>query len=373
MAASHCTVKPLWSILHLSKTPHSGAMAVMEASAAARLWRHASTPEQRTTTMRFVILGAGALGSILASHLARAGEDVVVVARGYRADYMRQHGITLTGLADFTIACPVITDPLALREADVLIVAVKTYDMAAALASLCHLQVAMVLSIQNGVLKNVQLADAFGAEKTVGAATFLSGEVLSDGAVRYNANQILYVGELPAGTSPRVQQLAATLTRSGLQGEATAHMQTIEWSKFVAWIGGMVLSVLTRLETYKFLSDPDAALICARLMRETAALATAWGIALTDMPAFAVQTITSGTETEGVLHLQARGALVQARAPLLRMSSLHDLEHGRPLEIEETLGYVVTQAATVGLAVPTVETCYYLIRGLNRCMRRVSR
>jgi 2-dehydropantoate 2-reductase len=128
-------------------------MAVMEASAAARLWRHASTPEQRTTTMRFVILGAGALGSILAGHLARAGEDVVV-ARGYRADYMRQHGITLTGLADFTIACPVITDPLALREADVLIVAVKTYDMAAALASLCHLQVAMVLSIQNGVLKN---------------------------------------------------------------------------------------------------------------------------------------------------------------------------------------------------------------------------
>ena len=51
--------------------------------------------------MRFVILGAGALGSILAGHLARAGEDVVVVARGYRADYMRQHGITLTGLADF--------------------------------------------------------------------------------------------------------------------------------------------------------------------------------------------------------------------------------------------------------------------------------
>ena len=64
---------------------------------------------------------------------------------------------------------------------------------------------------------------------------------------------------------------------------------------------------------------------------------------------------------------------MQARAPLLRMSSLHDLEHGRPLEIEETLGYVVTQAATVGLAVPTVDTCYRLIRGLNRCMQHASR
>ena len=149
--------------------------------------------------MRFAILGAGALGSIIAGHLARAGEEVVLVARGDRARYVQQHGITVTGVADFTIACPVLTDPFELREADVLIVAVKTYDMAAALASLRHLQVATVLSIQNGVLKNVQLADAFGAENTVGAATFLSGEVLPDGAVRFNAHQILYVGELPAG------------------------------------------------------------------------------------------------------------------------------------------------------------------------------
>ena len=47
------------------------------------------------------------------------------------------------------------------------------------------------------------------------------------------------------------------------------------------------------------------------------ALATTWGITLTDLPAFAVHTITSGTEAEAVAHLQARGALVQARAPLL--------------------------------------------------------
>jgi ketopantoate reductase len=127
--------------------------------------------------MRFVILGAGALGSIIAGHLARAGEDVMVVARGDRAGYLRQHGITITGLADFTISCPVITDPMALRGADVLIVAVKTYDMAAALAPLRHLEVATVLSIQNGVLKNEQLAETFGPEKTVGAATLLSGSV----------------------------------------------------------------------------------------------------------------------------------------------------------------------------------------------------
>ena len=73
---------------------------------------------------------------------------------------------------------------------------------------------------------------------------------------------------------------------------------------------------------------------------------------MTDLPAFAVHTITSGTEAEAVAHVQARGALVQARAPLLRISSLHDLEHRRPLE--------------------TVDRCYRLMRGLNRCMQRAS-
>lgn len=319
--------------------------------------------------MRFVVLGAGALGSIIAGHLARAGEDVVVVARGDRASYLRQHGITITGLADFTIACPVITDPMELRGADVLIVAVKTYDTAAALASLRHLDVATVLSVQNGVLKNEQLAKAFGAEKTVGAAAFFSGEALPEGPVRFTLNQGFYVGELPEGTSQRVQQLVSALAHAGVQAEAAAHIQSIEWSKFATWVGGTALSVLTRLETYKFLSDPDAALVCTRLMRETAGLATQQGIALEDLPTFPIKTVSSVTEVEAVVKSREVGAIMQARAPTHRFSSLQDLERGLRLEVEETLGYVVANAATAGLAVPTVDTCYRLISGINRFVR----
>ena len=319
--------------------------------------------------MRFVVLGAGALGSIIAGHLARAGEDVMVVARGDRARYLRQHGITITGLADFTIACPVITDPKELRAADVLIVAVKTYDMAAALAPLRHLDVATVLSVQNGVLKNEQLAHAFGTEATVGAAAFFSGEALLEGLVRFTFNQCLYVGELPEGTSERVQQLATAFARAGIKAQATVHIQTIEWSKFAAWVGAMVLSVLTRLETYKFFSDSDAALVGTRLMRETAALAAKQGIALEDTPPFLVKTISSVTEPEALEKVRQLGTMMQARAPTHRMSSLQDLERGRRLEVEETLGYAVAKAATAGLAVPTIDTCYRLISGINRFLR----
>jgi len=58
--------------------------------------------------MRFAILGAGALGSIIAGHLARAGEDVRVITRGHRAQYLHQHGITITGVAAAGLAVPTV-------------------------------------------------------------------------------------------------------------------------------------------------------------------------------------------------------------------------------------------------------------------------
>src|SRR5262245_55613751 len=153
--------------------------------------------------MKIVILGAGALGTVLGAHLARAGEDVTLLARGQRAAYLQEHGATITGLVDFTVPVRVVTDPQQVQAANVLIVTVKTYDMDAALASVQHLHVASVLSIQNGVLKNEQLAQTFGWEKVLGAMVFTGAEVLSTGTVRFTLNQGVYLGELPEGTSAR--------------------------------------------------------------------------------------------------------------------------------------------------------------------------
>src|SRR4029434_6842047 len=119
--------------------------------------------------MHIVILGAGALGTVLGAHLARAGEDVTLLARGQRAAYLQAHGATITGLVDFTVPVRVVTDPTQIRDADVLMVTVKTYDMEAALASVKHLDVGSVLSIQNDVLNNEQFARTFCGAKVVRA------------------------------------------------------------------------------------------------------------------------------------------------------------------------------------------------------------
>src|SRR4051812_8342240 len=98
--------------------------------------------------MHVAILGAGALGSILAAHLARAGYDVTLLARGDRARHLAENGLTLTGLASFTVPVRILTDPSHLTAADLLILTVKTYDTQSALAGVAHAKVTTAFSIQ---------------------------------------------------------------------------------------------------------------------------------------------------------------------------------------------------------------------------------
>ena len=79
--------------------------------------------------MKIVILGAGALGTVLGAHLAKAGEEVTLLARGNRAAYLQEHGATITGLVDFAVPVTVISDPQQVQEADVLIVTVKGFHL----------------------------------------------------------------------------------------------------------------------------------------------------------------------------------------------------------------------------------------------------
>jgi 2-dehydropantoate 2-reductase len=316
--------------------------------------------------MKIIVLGAGALGSIIGAHLVRAGEEVLFIARGHRAAFLQHHGIVITGLVDFTVPVTVTTHPHEVQAADALFVTVKTYDTEPALASVRHLRVPSVLSVQNGVFKNEQLAGIFGWESVLGAAAFISGELLADGPVRFTINGPLALGELPEGTSDRVHALATTLGRAGLRAEASPHIRTVEWTKYLLAAGGMPLAGLTRLATAQFLSDPDGALLMARLIQELGHLAARLGIPLEDTGPLPMKTLCSASLAEAVEHVRQSGARRMAQAPTHKMSTLQDLEQGRRLEVEELLGYAVRKGAELDVPLPTVDTCYRLLASVNR-------
>src|SRR5262249_54756234 len=139
----------------------------------------------------------------------------------------------------------------------------------------------------NGVLKNKLLGDVFGPQATLGAIAMMGGNVLPadgdrPGAVRYNIAAPTSIGEPAGGLSARVTGIVEVFEKAGLKAKASDDITSIEWSKFVAWSGYSTLAVMTRLNTWRFLLDPDTALLAARVMRETAAVAIRHGVKLQD-------------------------------------------------------------------------------------------
>jgi 2-dehydropantoate 2-reductase len=317
----------------------------------------------------FAILGAGAMGSIVGAHLARAGHRVVMLARGARGEALERAGLTIRGLSDFSTRVHVLKDPGALRSAGALIVATKTPGTEAALAALAHAELGVALSIQNGPLKNELLSRAFGARRVLGALADTSGELLAGGEVLFTRNVNIMIGELDGSDSVRARELAGTIDASGVRAAATREIVSLEWSKFCGWVGLMALSVTTRAESWKFLCDPDAALILVRLVRDVGALAGALGIGLSDHAILPVATLCAGPEDAAVAIVLRAGEQYRASAPQHRMSALQDLSAGRPLEVNETLGYALERARALGLSLPMLDCFRHLVTGIDRARR----
>ena len=317
----------------------------------------------------FAVLGAGAMGSIVGGHLARAGHSVAMLARGARATQLESQGITIRGLAEFNTPATTVRDAATFAGAATLIVATKTPGTEQSLAALRHARFGVTLSIQNGPLKNELLVAAFGRERVLGALADTSGELLPDGAVLFTRNVNIFVGELAGGDSMRARAVATALDGSGVRAAATAEILTLEWSKFCSWVGLMALSVTTRALTWKFLLDADSALLLVRLVREMGVLARTLGIALSDQAILPTASICAGAEREAVKLVTAAGAQYRTSAPAHRMSALQDIEAGRPLEVNETLGYACDKARELNLELPLLESFRRLIAATDRARR----
>lgn len=316
--------------------------------------------------MRCLVLGAGALGSILAAHLARAGHEVTLIARGARAAALHTQPVRITGLVDFAIHCAVCAADAVPTNTDVFINTVKTRDSRTALAGLGPCAPAVAFSVQNGVVKEEELAARFGAAQVLGAMADFSGELGADGSVEFSRNVCLHLGEPAGGRSARATEVAAAIDAAGIVCRPSPAIATVIWSKYVGWNALMLAAVLTRRTTDDFLRDPDSALIVARITREMGALAAARGIPLRDQSPLPVASIVQATEADAVRLVQDTGETFARVARGHRMSSLQDVTRGTPLELEETVGHALAAARELALDMPVTTLCYRLVASIDR-------
>jgi 2-dehydropantoate 2-reductase len=190
--------------------------------------------------VRFIVYGAGAIGGTIGGRLHQHGHDVILIARGRHFEALRDTGLVLhspDGTAD--LAIPVVDDPseIAFGTGDVVILAMKTQDTAAALArlSLSAPPGIAVVCAQNGV-ENERLAlRCF--PNVYGMYVVLAASHLEPGVVEASSSPItgvLDVGRYPMGTDEVAEEVAAALERSTFDARADPAIMRWKYAKLLS-------------------------------------------------------------------------------------------------------------------------------------------
>lgn len=324
--------------------------------------------------MKVVVEGAGALGSVLGGYFAQVGADVTLIAREPHVEAIRKRGLVIEGRRGSQVVrnLRAVVDPAEVDAADLLIVCVKSQDNQKALASLRHLRgkIGAAISLQNGGRKDEELAEAFGQEAVVGATTLVGASMPEPGRVLHTNDGGTWIGEFDGKPSARVEAIADLFRKAELPVEVRPDIRTAVWCKLNQMAPAAALSCVTRLYIHQIYLDRELAALFVELSREVAQVAERLGIALADFRGFPVKSACTLPFDRAVESVIARGRAMQEQGiTQVKISTLQDLERGRPTEADQTIGHVVRLAAQHSVTLPKLELVYRVIRGIEAAQR----
>ncbi|WP_101295067.1 ketopantoate reductase family protein [Halegenticoccus soli] len=289
--------------------------------------------------MEIVVFGAGSLGSLIGGLLARR-HAVTLVGRDPHVARVREAGLRVSGAIDARVRPDALTD-LGGRSADLAIVTVKSYDTASAADALAAADADAALSLQNGLTEEA-LADRLDAPVLAGTATY-GARLLAPGRVECTGVGEIALGPREGGRSALAARVGEAFRAAGLETAVATDMPRRRWEKLAVNAGVNAATALARVENGA-LADGEAASLARTAARETARVARAEGVRLTDRRA-----------------REALDEVVEATAAN-RSSMLQDVEAGRRTEVDAINGAVVNRARRRGLDAPTNRTLAGLIR-----------
>lgn len=300
--------------------------------------------------MKILVMGAGAVGAYFGARLRAAGEDVVLCARGDHLRAIRERGLDLTSIrGDLKIEISATDTPRDFAPYDLILFCVKAYDTDAAARAIegCLKPGGAILTIQNGVENEANLAAIFGRDAVMGGNARVGVEILAPGKIAYLSTGQIDFGELDGRESERAKAIAAVFQRAGILGQLSADIMTLRWDKLV-WNGALnTVATLTRRRVGEILDDAESMKLLRTVMKEIVDVARAEGAQISDD------------------RIDAYIAHSQKNLRALKTSTQQDLEHGKALEYEALSGAVVRAARRHGISVPANETVYALLRLLD--------
>ena len=235
--------------------------------------------------MRIAVIGAGGIGAIYGASLAKAGADVIFVARGAHLAAMREHGLKIEGDRGEMHVSPAhaTDDPSSIGPVDVVLFCVKLWDVESAGAAIRPIvgPKTAVIPLQNGVDAHERLIPVLGREAVMGGTAFVTGSIIAPGVVRQTgAYQRMTFGELDGTISPRGKRLAQLCAAAGFEGILSPDVLVPLWDKFTMLVPLANVNALTRAPLGKYRADPDSWSLVEGSVHETVAVGRAEGVNL---------------------------------------------------------------------------------------------
>jgi 2-dehydropantoate 2-reductase len=296
--------------------------------------------------MRFLVVGAGAMGCLFAGRLKKAGFEVNLCEKdSERAERIRKEGIRIEGLSgNYKVIVPVLSGKPALSP-DAVFICVKSNDTEEASRAVAPWLRAdtVVLTLQNG-LGNIEILErVFGKTRVLGGVTSEGATVLEHGRIRHAGTGETSIG--PSGDE--AERIVSSLREAGFSSRTVTDIDPLIWGKLIVNVGINALAALTGLRNGRLSKTKGLLAIMETAVKEATAVAEAKHVAPPyPDPIARVIDVCSATSDNVA-------------------SMLQDVLNKRVTEIAFINGAIVREGKALGIATPANSILTSLVESLQ--------
>ena len=323
--------------------------------------------------MKICVVGAGAIGGLLAVKLHAAGNDVTVIARGPHLKAIKASGLTLLEEGGEPIVAKVkASDRIAdAGEQDLVILGMKAHQVEAVVHDLSSMYGpdTMVLTAQNGIpwwyffkhggpfegrtLESVDpggiIAANLPVDRVIGTVVYPAAEITEPGVIKHIEGNRFSLAEIDNAQTDRIKLVSETFRVAGFKAPVISDIRAEMWTKLWGNLSFNPVSALTHSTLEDLCRFPLTRTLVASMMQEAQMIGEALGIKFR----VSIDKRIAGGEAVGA-H---------------KTSMLQDVEAGRVVEADALIGSVMELGRVAGLPSPHIDSVYALVKLLSKMLQ----